>query len=113
LFERRVPAEIREGESSLAAWQGSDSTTASKVLQMIARAFAWREEDAQRLRPDDKLCAIYRSYYPQKHWWQRFKPDELEMETLHRDLEREVPGCGAELDRDAGTVGDLVPRLSL
>ena len=112
MFKRRVPAELCERKSSLAAWQGFDSTAALKVLQMIARAFAWREEDAHRLRPDDKLWAIYRSYYPQKHWWQRFKPDELEMETLHRELEREEPGCGAELDRDDVSVGDLVRRLS-
>jgi hypothetical protein len=112
VFERRLPTGLRERETTLAVWQGFDSTAVSTVLRLLADAFAWTEQDVQRLRPDDNLWAIYHFYYPQRTWWQRLKPDELEMETLHRDLEREAPGCGEELHRPDVTLADLVRKLS-
>jgi hypothetical protein len=115
MFERRLPTGLRERESTLAVWQGSDSTAVSTLLRLLARAFAWTEEDARRLRPDDNLWAIYHFYYPQRRWWQRLKPDELEMETLYRDFEREAPGssCAEQLHRPDVTLADLVQKLSL
>ena len=65
MFERRLPTGFRDRESSLAAWQGFDSNAVSKLLRLLARVFAWTQEDAQRLRPHDKLWAIYHIYYPQ------------------------------------------------
>ena len=111
MFERRLPTDFAR-ESGLAAWQGFDSNAVSKVLRLLARAFAWTQEDVQRLRPEDKPWAIYRYYYPQKHWWHGFKPDELEMETLYRDLEREAPACAEQLHRQDVTLADLVQGLS-
>jgi hypothetical protein len=112
MFERRLPTAFRERESSLAAWQGFDSKAVSKLLRLLADAFAWSHEDAQRLRPDDKLWVIYRYYYCRKHWWQRFRPDELEMETLYRDLGKEAPACAEQLQRQEVTLADLVQGLS-
>jgi hypothetical protein len=112
MFERRLPTGFRERESSLAAWQGFDPNAVSKLLRLLARAFALTQEDAQRLRPADKLWAIYGSYYPQKSWWQRLKQDELEMETVYRELEKEAPACAGQLRRQDVTLADLVQALS-
>jgi hypothetical protein len=112
MSKRRLPAGFRERESSLAAWQGFDPNAVTKVLRLLARAFAWTQKDAQRLRPDDSLWAIYHSYYPQKHWWQHLKPDELEMETVYRDLERDTPACADQLHRQDVTLAELVQGLS-
>ena len=112
VFERRLPAGFREREPGLGAWQGFDSNAVSKLLRLLAEAFAWTEEDAQRLRPDDSLWAIYHYYYPQKHWWNRLKPDELEMESLYQDLEKEAPACAEQLHRPDVTLADLVQGLS-
>ena len=53
------------------------------------------------LRPEDRLWPIYRSYYPQEYWWQRFKPDELEMETLVCHLKREAPVASVDRAKPA------------
>jgi len=112
MFERRLPTGLRERESSLAAWQGFDSRAVSRILRLLADAFAWTEEDAQRLRPDDKLWTIYHFYYPQQHWWQRLKPDELELETVYRDLKKEAPACAERLHREDVTLAELVQGFS-
>jgi hypothetical protein len=112
MFQRRLPTEFRGRESTLAAWQEFDSAAVSRILRLLARAFAWTQEDAERLRPEDKVWAIYQFYYPQKHWWHRFTPDELEMESLYRDLEKDAPACAEQLHRQDVTVADLVRGLS-
>jgi len=106
MFERRLPRRYRGREPNLTSWSelGVDLEIVRKVLAVMSHAFAWKEIDAQRLRPDDKLWPIYRSYYPQTHWWQRWKPDELEMETLLRDIQKLAP---------PGTVVDLHPDVTL
>jgi hypothetical protein len=111
MFERRLPKEVRARESTLVPWGEFESDAVLNLLRLLARAFRWTEEDVQRLRPDDKLWAIYHGYYPQSRWWQRLKPDELEMETLLRDLEREAPGRDVEL-RPEVTLGELVRLLT-
>lgn len=95
---------------SLGSWVALDIPEESvrMVLQFLADAFGWTREDALSLRPDDKLWEIYRSYYPKKHWWQRWRPDELEMETLLCELQRVAPAVNAsDLHREI-TLGELV-----
>ena len=52
-----------------------------KVLGTIQTAFLLRDDDIHRLRPDDRLSAIYQAAYPK-----RWQADTLEFETLHADL---------------------------
>jgi hypothetical protein len=82
------------------------------LLRLLAETFHWAETDVQRLRPDDRVWAMYHSYYPQIRWWQRGKPDELEMETLLRDLKMHAPGRSVDLHPEI-TLGELVRVLTL
>ena len=110
MLDRRLPKEFRTREPTLEAWHEFEPNAVLKLLRVLADAFAWKERDAHRLRPDDKLWGIYRSYYPQRSWWQRLQPDELEMETLLRELRHEAPGLDIELRPDV-TLADLVRLL--
>ncbi|SRR6266545_3125525 len=110
MLERRLPKELRAREPNLEAWHEFQPDAVLKLLRILADAFAWKERDAQRLRPDDSLWSIYHSYYPQRRWWQRLKGDELEMETLLRDLQREAPGRDVALRPDV-TLAELVVLL--
>jgi len=51
------------------------------ALRAITDAFLLRQDDAYRLRPEDKLLAIYRAAYPNKQ-----TPDSLEFEMLSKNL---------------------------
>jgi hypothetical protein len=67
------------------------------------------------LRPNDELWALYRSYYPRltgrRRWIGSFVPDELEMETLAKDL-RAIAAGSRRIDlHPAVTIGELVKRL--
>jgi hypothetical protein len=100
----------------LDAWAGLgyDADMTKRVLLILSRAFRWSETDVLRLRPDDRVWTLYRSYYPPLTGWRRwvgfdsFRPDELEMESLSRDLQTMVTG-GKSVDlHETVTVGDLV-----
>lgn len=106
MFERRLTKDLGAREPTLAPWteQGIPPERINAVLRALAEAFAWSHQDAFRLRPEDKLWPIYHSYYPQERWWQRMKPDELEMETLVRELQGQAP---------AGTIIELHPDITL
>jgi hypothetical protein len=54
------------------------------ALQAISDAFLLRQDDIYRLRPEDKLLAIYRAAYPSEH-----TPDSLEFEVLSDKLMRQ------------------------
>ena len=69
LWEREYPAEL--------------APLARKVLGTIRTAFLLREDDVDRLRPDDRLSAMYRAAYPK-----RWQADTLEFETLQADLRK-------------------------
>jgi hypothetical protein len=104
MLERALPKEYRTRQASLAGWNDFRQETVLKVLGILADILCWKRDDVFRLRPDDKLWPIYHSYYPQTHWWQRLKPDMLEMETLLRDLHKEAP---------QGRTIDLHPEVTL
>jgi hypothetical protein len=110
MLGRRLPRQYRGRESTLAPWSelAVDPAIVRRVLGIVADAFGWNESDGLRLRPNDKLWPIYHSYYPQTHWWQRCKPDELEMETLLRDVRSAAPpGTAIDLHQDIA-LADLV-----
>jgi len=62
---------------------------------VLAQAFRWKEADALRFRPEDRLWPIYHFYYPRSRWWHQWVPGELELESLVIDLQRHGTGHGA------------------
>ena len=62
MFERHPPRSFRHREPSLSAWRDYDGATVARVLDLVANAFFWKDEDARRLRPDDHLWPIYWTY---------------------------------------------------
>jgi hypothetical protein len=75
-----------------------------KVLGTIRTAFLLREDDVHRLRPDDRLSAMYRAAYPK-----RWQPDTLEFETLQADLRKKyhIPESALSTLWEM-TIGDII-----
>ncbi len=117
MFRRELPAAWQSRASSLESWteRGYDVVVASRLLAMIAGAFDVSESDSHRLRPDDTLWELYRHYYPRRSgwrgWYDSIRPDELELETLLRDLQRVSPSFVAANLHEAVSLGDLVLLL--
>jgi hypothetical protein len=117
---RRFPADCRDREPTLAAWRagGYELGDVQRVLTILARAFDWSVDDGRRVWPDDRVWSFYHHYYPGSdptapRWrkWVGSGPDQLEMETLVRDLSALLPP-GQSLDlHSAVTVGELVRLL--
>jgi hypothetical protein len=117
VFKRNLPNEYRDREATLDAWValGFEPATVARVLGLLSTAFRWSKADGLRLRPDDQVWALYYSYYPRLTGWRRWvgsiRPDELEMETVLRDLKKAaLPGRTVDL-HPAVTVGELVKQL--
>ena len=116
MFTRHLPIEYRSREPTLDSWiaLGYQRDAASLMLSIMSRAFRISGTDSLRLRPDDEVWALYRYYYPSRAGILRqmdIRPDELEIETLERDLRKVVPlGRRGELHLSV-TVGDLVKLL--
>jgi hypothetical protein len=114
---RALPPEYRERELTIQPWveRGYDRSAVELVLSLVVKAFGWSKGEALRLRPDDAVWGIYRDYYPPLTGWRRwigdFRPDELELETLLRDLrKRAPPDQGVDLDPSV-TIGGLVKMV--
>lgn len=116
MFERTLPSQYRSREPTLDEWLalGHEAETVTMVLALLSRAFRLSMTDCRRLRPDDPVWALYHCFYPRLTGWRRrigSGPDELEMETLLRDLKKATPpGTAVELHVDV-TVGDWVKLL--
>lgn len=52
-----------------------------EFLSVFTSAFAFRDADLLKFRPDDQLLGIYRALYPSK-----WMADAMEFETLAREL---------------------------
>jgi len=118
MFRRRqLPAELRNREPSLRSWAdaGYDLATSRQLIAIVSNAFGLAEDEAQKLRPADAVWALYRHYYPLRSGWRRWidslRPDELEMESLLRDLQRVAPSVAAEDLGQSVSFGDLVDLL--
>jgi hypothetical protein len=117
MFERNLPSDWRSRDATLDAWaaRGFEPSAVTRVLGFISDAFSLLNDDVLRLRPDDRIWTLYQFYYPPLTGWRRwvgsFRPDELEMETLHRDLQKTArPGRTVDL-HPAVTIGELVKLL--
>ena len=114
---RKLPDECQRREATLDSWiaDGYDRDAVIQALAIVCRAFRVSETDGPRLRSGDQVWALYRHFYPRSDGWRRFfdmPVDELEMETLQRDLQRAVPiGRTVQLHPSV-TLGDLVRLLA-
>jgi len=114
---RKLPDECQRREATLDSWiaDGYDRDAVIQALAIVCRAFRVSETDGPRLRSGDQVWALYRHFYPRRDGWRRFfdmPVDELEMETLQRDLQRAVPiGRTVQLHPSV-TLGDLVRLLA-
>jgi hypothetical protein len=119
MFKRSLPAEYRNRESSLQPWVagGYDLEATRRLLSILSRAFRLSDSDALKLRPEDRVWALYHCYYPRLTGWRRWigslRPDELEMETLLRDIQRVSSSVNAGDLRESITLGDLVGSLPM
>jgi len=122
VFERKLPAEFRAREPTFAPWDelGYEPEVVKRVLSILSRAFGWPADEGLRLRPEDQVWEIYWSYYPAcspsaPKWRRRvgsWPPDALEIETVHRDVQK-AAGPGKTLDlHPAITVRDLVDLVT-
>jgi hypothetical protein len=121
MFKRKLPFERRSREATLAPWDsmGYDRHAVKRVLSILSKAFRWSVDDGLRLRPEDQVWSYYYSYYPASspsapRWrrWIGSGPDELEIETLLRDLRTFVPPGRAVDLHPSITVRDLVDLLT-
>jgi len=117
MSKRELPTEYRNREPTVEPWVvlGYQRTEVARLLSMMSRAFRISGTDALRLRPGDEVWALYHSYYPPlRGQWRQIdmRPDELELETLERDLRKTLsPGTHVHLHLSV-TVGDLVKLIS-
>lgn len=76
---------LRERDPDERPWQDlftpREMPVVQSALQAVVEAFLLRKSDIYRLRPSDRLLAIYRAAYPDKQ-----APDGLEFETLSKQL---------------------------
>jgi len=117
MFRRQLPAHYQQREPSLRSWTdaGYDIATSKQLIAMVSKALRLAEGEAQKLRPDDQVWSLYRHYYPHRTGWRGWldsiRPDELEMETLFRDLKRASPSVVVEHLGKSVTLGDWVDLL--
>lgn len=71
-------------------------------LSTFVDAFALRDKDKLKLRPDDDILSIYRAFYP--YPW---IADSLELETLAKHMKSRYGVDLASLWRDDMTLGQL------
>jgi hypothetical protein len=122
VFKRSLPVEYRSREATFAPWDALsyDREPVKRVLAILSAAFRWSVDDELRLRPEDEVWGYYYNYYPASspsapRWrrWIGSGPDELEMETLLRDLRRIVPAERTVDLHTSITVRELVDLLTV
>lgn len=95
-----------EGRSWRRAFPSASKHELRAFLLFFTAAFAFKDQDKLKFRPDDGILEIYRNLYPS-----RWMADALEVETLAADLhERHA----IELDaiwKDDLTLGELFSHI--
>jgi hypothetical protein len=87
---------VRDREADDDYWShlhaDKDLATVQQALAAITSAFLLNEDDAARLRAEDRLIDVYRAAYPF-----RDTPDSLEFETLWTDIRDSLGASESEL----------------
>jgi hypothetical protein len=92
-FQRQVPSRrafVLNREDSLGPWQlfvtPEQLPVVHSLLLTICDAFLFKPTDASRLRPDDRLMAIYQSVYPPGLGLADALETEILFDALHKDF---------------------------
>jgi len=101
---RAVPARYRNRGSQEAVWRdrypGEAIAVAERVLQVVCDAFRFAAKDHFLVAPDDKVAEIYGAVYPRRGIWLLQFADEMELESLLMDLDREFGLHEFPLDKE-------------
>tara|TARA_B100000745_G_C19913337_1_gene306576 strand:+ start:123 stop:512 length:390 start_codon:yes stop_codon:yes gene_type:complete len=105
-FGETLPKKYRIRRCEGRAWKDAFPTTPKneirEFLTVFTYAFAFKEHDKLRFRPDDRLLDIYNQLYPCK--WQA---DALEFETLAGDLKIKYDASFEDIWHNELTLGEL------
>ena len=105
----RLPKALRERSCQGRAWRRAfpqaPKSEIRDFLTVVAGAFGFAQDQRLKLSPDDQLLQIYKARYPVKDW-----PDQLELETLQRDMRIKYAIDIAAQWNDQVTLGELFGR---
>jgi len=107
MFDKELPEAYRGRAASLEAWTkaGYARKQAEDVLAVLALGFGWNLEEAHRLRPEDKVWDVYRSYYPRKAWFDSDRPELVRMlEGLNELIDPREPELKMPEDLNVGAL---------
>ena len=111
---RVAPARYRNRGSQEAVWRdrysGASLEVADRVLCAVCDAFRFAAKDCFLFAPDDKVAEIYRAVYPRWRIWLLQFGDEMELESLLLDLDREFGLDEFPLDKET-TIGRIVDAV--
>lgn len=92
------------------AWRSTFPTASRKEIRdflgLFASAFALRDSEQQRFRPDDEVLVIYRAMNPT-----RWLPDTAELDALARTLRERYGLMLDEIWHEDLTLGGLFQRV--
>lgn len=108
-FAARLPAPFRiracQGPNWRRAFPETPKHEIREFLSLFVSAFAFKDVEKLKLNPNDQIFDIYRSLYPSK-----WLADNLEMETLSKDLEAKYGISLQALWSEHLTLGELFLR---
>lgn len=111
---RLAPARYRNRGSQEAVWRdrysGASLEVADRVLCAVCDAFRFAAKDRFLFAPDDRLMDIYRAVYPRWRIWLLQFGDEMELESLLLDLDRDFGLDEFPLDKET-TIGHIVEAV--
>lgn len=95
-----------EGRSWRRAFPSASKHELRAFLLLFTSAFAFKNQDKLRFRPDDGILDIYRNLYPS-----RWTPDVLEVETLAAHLQKRHAINLGSIWKDDLTLGELFSHI--
>jgi hypothetical protein len=90
------------GRAWLRAFPSASADDIRRFLNLFVEAFAFPRDRALRFSPSDRVMAVYRSLYPDRGW-----PDDMELETFARSVERTYALRMSGVWREDMTLGDI------
>jgi len=109
-----TPARYRKRGSQEAVWTdrhpGTSLDVAERVLHLVCDAFRFAAKDRFLFAPDDKVAEIYGAVYPRRGISLLQFADEMELESLLLDLDREFALDEFPLDKET-TIGRIVDAV--
>lgn len=95
-----------QGRSWRRAFPRASNKQIREFLSVFTSAFAFRDADMLKFRPDDQLLGLYRTLYPSK-----WMADAMEFETLARDLRTRFGVALEDIWDERMTLGALFAHI--